>query len=546
MGRTLTGPRASLPARILVADSFAPEGLEVLRARADVDVQRGLDEEGLARTLAAGRYDALIVRSESRVTSAVLGASPRLRVVARAGVGVDNIDVEAATRHGVLVLNMPTGNTITTAEHTIALLCALVRHVPQANAALRAGRWERTPFIGVELAGKTLGIVGLGRVGAEVARRALGLALHVVAYDPYIAPEVADRLRVALRPTLDDVLTQSDILTLHTSLADETRGLIDARALALLPPGAYVINCARGGIVDEEALLAALESGHIAGAALDVFVDEPVREPHHPLISHPRVVATPHLGAATREAQLRVALGTAHEVLAALAGEPVQTAVNAPVAPQGMAETLIPYVALAHTLGQLAVQWDRGPLTALRVGVSGDLAGLETEPLVASALAGIFSTVTAERVNLVNARLVAEERGLQIEELRSSTVPEEGYRGALHVRLQRDSAHWVDLAGAVVHGQAHLLSINGYRLDLPLSSGQWLVTRHHDRPGIIGAVGQLLGDATINIGFMQLGRDEPHGMALMVVGVDAPVPDDVFAHVKALAPIESARRVRID
>src|SRR5947199_229050 len=382
MGRTLTGARAGAPPRILVADSFAPEGLEVLRARAGVDVQRGLDEAGLVRTLAAGCYDALIVRSESRVTSVVLGASPRLRVVARAGVGVDNIDVEAATRHGVLVLNMPTGNTITTAEHTIALLCALVRHVPQANAAL--------------------------------------------------------------------------------------------------PAGAYVINCARGGRVDEEALLAALESGHIAGAALDVFVDEPVRDPHHPLISHPRVVATPHLGAATREAQLKVALGTAHEVLAALAGEPVQTAVNAPVAPQGMAETLKPYVALAHTLGQLAVQWDRGPLTGLRVGVSGDLADLETEPLVASALTGIFSTVTAERVNLVNARLVAEERGVQIEEVRSSAVPEESYRGALHVRLQRDRAHWVDLAGTVVHGQAHLLSINAYRLDLPLTCGEWLVTRHHD------------------------------------------------------------------
>src|SRR5256884_5689546 len=221
MGRTLRGTRASSPARVRVADSFAPEGLEVLRARADVDVQRGLDEEGLARTLTAGRYDALVVRSESRVTSAVLSASPSLRVVARAGVGVDNIDVEAATRHGVLVLNMPTANTVTTAEHSIALLCAMARLVPQANAALRAGRWEGWPFTGVELAGKTLGIVGRGRVGAEVARRALGLSLRVVAYDPYIAPEVADRQHVALCPTLDDLLTQSDILTLHTSLADE-------------------------------------------------------------------------------------------------------------------------------------------------------------------------------------------------------------------------------------------------------------------------------------------------------------------------------------
>jgi D-3-phosphoglycerate dehydrogenase len=530
--------------RILVTDDFADEGLEILRAGADVSVQYGYDESGLAAALRDGGYDALVVRSKARVTDRVLEASPVLRVVARAGVGVDNIDVPAATRHGVLVLNMPTGNTVTTAEHTITLLLSLVRSLPQANALLRSGQWERTSFLGMELAGKTLGVVGLGRVGGEVARRALGLSIRVLAYDPYIAPEVAERLHVTLCSSLDELLPRCDLLTVHTPLNEETRGLIDARALALLPRGARVVNCARGGIVDEAALLAALEDGHIAGAALDVFVGEPIRDARHPLISHPRVVATPHLGSATHEAELNVALGTAGAVLDALRGAPVPTAVNAPVS-GGSLEVVAPYMELARTLGVLAVQWDRGPLTGLRVGVSGELADLEPAPLAAAALTGVFSAVTAERVNLVNARLVAEERGLRIEEVRSSAGADEGYRGALQVRLQRDEEHAVTLTGVVVHGQAHLLSINGYRLDVPLQPGDWLVTRHHDRPGLVASVSRLMGDADVNIGFMQVGRDQPQGMALMVMGVDAPVPDDVFEAVKSLPQVQSARRLRV-
>ncbi len=530
--------------RILVTDAFAAEGMEILRAGAEVRVQRGLDEAGLVAALDEGGYDALVVRSESRVTGKVLGASAALRVVARAGVGVDNIDVPAATRHGVLVLNMPTGNTVTTAEHTITLLLSMVRSLPQANALLRAGEWERKSFLGMELAGKTLGVVGLGRVGGEVARRALGLGLQVLAYDPYIAPEVAERLHVTLCASLDELLPRCELLTVHTPLNEETRGIIDARALSLLPRGARVVNCARGGIVDEAALLAALDDGRIEGAALDVFVGEPIRDARHPLISHPRVVATPHLGSATHEAELNVALGTARAVLDALRGAPVPTAVNAPVS-GGSLDAIAPYMDLARALGVLAVQWDRGPLTALRVSVSGELAGLELAPLAAAALTGVFSAVTAERVNTVNARLVAEERGLRVEEVRSSTGAEEGYRGALHARLQRDEEHAVTLTGVVVHGQAHLLSINGYRLDLPLQAGDWLVTRHHDRPGLVAAVSQLLGEADVNIGFMQLGRDQPQGMALMVMGVDAPVPDEVFAAVKRLPQVQSARRLRV-
>ncbi len=544
MGQAMTVETDGERPRILVTDAFAAEGLEILRAGAEVREQRGLDEPGLIEALRDGGYDALVVRSESRVTNAVLGASPALRVVARAGVGVDNIDVPAATRHGVLVLNMPTGNTVTTAEHTTALLLAMVRSLPQANALLRAGQWERKSFLGMELAGKTLGVVGLGRVGSEVARRAQGLSLRVFAYDPYIAPEVAERLHVTLCPSLNDLLPRCDLLTVHTPLNDETRGIINARALGLLPRGARVINCARGGIVDEGALLAALDEGRIAGAALDVFVGEPIRDPHHPLISHPRVVSTPHLGSATHEAELNVALGTARATLDALRGAPVPTAVNAPVS-GGALEDVAPYLDLAHALGVLAVQWDRGPLTALRVGVSGDLADLELGPLVAAALTGVFSAVTAERVNQVNARLVAEERGLRIEEVRSSAAADGGYRGAVQLRLQRDDAHVVELTGVAVHGQPHLLSINGYRLDLPLTEGDWLVTRHQDRPGLVAATSQLLGEADINIGFMQLGRDQPQGMAIMVMGVDTAVPDDVFEVVKRLPQVQSARRLRI-
>jgi len=550
MARALTveegaeGAEGARRPRILVTDAFAPEGLDVLRAGADVQVRRGLDEDGLAAALHEDGYDALVVRSESRVTNKVLGASPALRVVARAGVGVDNIDVPAATRHGVLVLNMPTGNTVTTAEHTITLLLSMVRSLPQANALLRSGQWERKQFLGMELAGKTLGIVGLGRVGGEVARRALGLSLRVLAYDPYIAPEVAERLHVTLCSSLDELLPRCDLLTVHTPLNEETRGIIDAHALALLPRGARVVNCARGGIVDEGALLAALDDEHIAGAALDVFVGEPIRDARHPLISHPRVVATPHLGSATHEAELNVALGTARAALDALAGLPVASAVNAPVS-GGAIEAVAPYLDLARTLGILAVQWDHGPLTALRVGLSGDLTDLEPGPLAAAALTGAFSMVTAERVNLVNARLVAGERGLRVEEVRSSARAEDGYRGALHLRLQRDEAHHVELTGVVVHGQGRLLSINGYRLDLPLQAGDWLVTRHHDRPGLVAAVSRLLGEADVNIGFMQVGRDQPHGTALMVMGVDAAVPDDVFAAVGQLPQVQSARRLRI-
>ncbi len=538
------GRRDSERPRILVADTFAAEGLAILEARAAVDVRKGLDETALIAALREGAYRAIVVRSETRVTDAVLAASPTLQVVARAGVGVDTIDVEAATRHGVLVLNMPTGNTITTAEHTIALLFAVTRSIPQANANLRSGVWTRAPFLGVELAGKTLGIVGLGRIGGEVARRAQALGMRVVAYDPYISSEVGERLHVPLYERLHDMLSQCHFLTVHTPLTDETRGMIDAGALAALPAGARVINCARGGIIEEHALLLALQSEHIAGAAIDVFVGEPIRDPSHPLISHAKVVSTPHLGSATTEAEIKVAIGTAQDVLVALDGGGVGAAVNGPLVTAEAAKSMAPYVTLARRLGELAVQWDSGPLRRLELRVAGELAVQNCGPLTASALAAVLDQICDARVNLVNARLIAHERGLHVEESTTSDLDAE-FRSTLTLHLQRDDRHMVTLTGTVTHGEPHLIAINDYGLDLALTPGIWLCTRHNDRPGFIGEIGSLLGKANVNIGFMQLGRDHPRGMALMVVGIDDPVSAELLNKIVDLPVVHSARVVTV-
>ncbi|HWE64338.1 MAG TPA: phosphoglycerate dehydrogenase, partial [Chloroflexota bacterium] len=530
--------------RILVADTFAAEGMAILEERARVDVRKGLNEADLIAILREGGYHGMVVRSETRVTDAVLTATPTLQVVARAGVGVDTIDIPAATRHGVLVINMPTGNTITTAEHTIALLFSMTRSIPQANAALRAGTWTRQPWLGSELAGKTLGIVGLGRIGSEVAKRALTLGMEVRAYDPYLSPEVGERLHVPLDATLHDLLSQCQFLTVHTPLNDETRGMIDAAALATLPRGARVVNCARGGIIEEAALLEALNRGHIAGAAIDVWVGEPIRDPNHPLISHPKVVATPHLGSATNEAEVNVAIGTAQELLVALDGGGVGTAVNGPLLNAEAASRLAPYVTLARRLGELAVQWDAGPLRRLELRVEGELADFDCSSLTASALAAILNQVVDDRVNLVNARLIAQQRGLHVVDSRSADAVED-HRGAITLHLQRDESHMVTLQGTVSHDEPHLLMINGYRLDLHLTPGTWLCTRHNDRPGMIGEMGSLLGAANINIGFMQVGRDRPRGVALMVVGVDDPISPEILAHIAALPQVQSARVVTL-
>lgn len=522
---------------ILIADPIAREGIEYLRQHGEVEVLAGQGVERLWQRL--GEAEALLVRSETRVTAEMIARAPRLRVIGRAGAGVDNIDLEAATRRGIVVVNAPGGNTIAAAEHALALLLAVARRVPQADAALKQGRWERSKFIGVELRGKTLGLVGLGRVGTEVARRALGLEMHVLAYDPYVPGERARRL--GLEPAdLETVLRQSDFLSLHVPLTEETRCLINRERLALMKPGAYLINAARGGLVDEAALLEALDSGRLAGAGLDVFSREPATD--NPLVSHPRVVATPHLGASTVEAQSQVAVQVAEQIAAVLQGRPAQFAVNAPLFPVELGPEVEPYLSLAHILGNVCRQLAEGRFRSVEVEYHGGIAGAETAALTASAVRGILAPISGEPITLVNAHLVARTRGLEIVERKSSA--RDNHTNLLMVTIVTDVGRR-SVGGTVMDRQPHIVRVDDYWVDVVPSEGYMLVTHHEDRPGIIGKVGTILGEADINISSMQVGRDRPRGHALMMLTVDEPISPEVAARIRSVANISTIKVVRL-
>jgi D-3-phosphoglycerate dehydrogenase len=544
-------PAAGRP-RVLVADPIAAEGLAALRAFADVDERYKLTESMLIEAIAG--YDALVVRSETRVTAPVIDAGARLRIIARAGVGVDNIDVEAASRHGVVVVNSPTGNIAAAAEHTVALLLALARHIPDATADLRAGRWERSRYVGTEVRGKTLGIVGLGKVGLEVARRAGdgGLGMHLLASDPYAAPETARTLGVELLP-LDDLLPQVDFLTVHTSLTSATRGLIGARELTRLKPSARVINCARGGVIDEAALLRALESGQLAGAALDVFTQEPPapESTARALIAHPLVVATPHLGASTEEAQINVAVDVADDIAEVLRGGTARAAVNAPLILPEMLRQLQPWMGLVERLGRLYTQLHPGPLRRAELGVSGEIAQLDTRPLTAALIKGLLESVSEAHVNLINAPILARDWGLEVAESRSPT--HEQYANLVTVRVSGDGAQGGDgsdaadnlLAATIAWGDERVVRVDRFATDFE-PRGHILFCRNVDRPGMIGRVGTILGDAAVNIRRMDVGPVAPlgggrarttGGEALMILSVDDAVPERAIEQIRATQSI---------
>jgi D-3-phosphoglycerate dehydrogenase len=552
-------PAADRP-RVLVADPIAAEGVAALRAVADVDERRGLSPAGLEEIISG--YDALIVRSETRVTASVIAAGARLRIVARAGVGVDNIDVEAASRNGVVVVNSPTGNIAAAAEHTVALLMALARHIPDAVAALRAGRWERSRYVGTEIRGKTLGIVGLGKVGIEVARRAGegGLGMRLVASDPYAAPEAARTLGVDLVP-LDELLPQADFLTVHTALTSATKGLIGARELARLKPWARVINCARGGVIEEAALLEALDAGRIAGAALDVFT----REPPEPgsaaraLIEHPQVITTPHLGASTEEAQINVAVDVAEQVAEVLRGGAARAAVNAPLILPETLRQLQPWMGLVEKLGRLYTQLHPGPLSRAELGVSGEIAQLDTRPLAAALIKGLLESVSEAHVNLINAPILARDWGLEVTESRSPS--HEQYANLVTLRVA--GAGSAAGAGTGADGDDHLLAatiawgaervvrVDRYATDFE-PRGHILFCRNVDRPGMIGRVGTILGDAGVNISRMDVGPVAPlnggreratGGEALMILSVDEAVPESAVERIRATESIFSITSV---
>lgn len=524
--------------KILVSDALAEEGISLLRREADVDVRLKMSPPELLSIV--GEYDALVVRSETKVTSAVIEAGTRLRAVGRAGVGVDNIDVEAATRRGIIVVNAPTAVTAAAAEHTVAMMLALARHIPQADHSVKAGEWQRSRFIGTEVRGKVLGLIGIGNIGGEVAYLARGLRMRVLGYDPFVSADHATRLGIELTSLLD-LLQTADFISVHVPLTPSTRGLVGIEQLAVVKPTARLVNCARGGIVDEAALLAALDEGRLAGAALDVFSEEPPAGSR--LLSSPRLVATPHLGASTEEAQVTASIDVAGQVLAALRDEPVKYAVNAPAIPPETAALLGPYIDLAEKLGQLFNQLGTAQLSAIEIVYNGEIADLNTTPVKASLVKGLLEPVTEDPINLVNALLLARSRGLQFVE-EKSTETLENYTSLITLRVP--GAKGVrELSGTVVRGRPHIVRINQHWVDVVPGNGHLLFTEHDDRPGVIGRVATLLGNAGINISFIQASRGGPHGEQMMVLGVDELVSGEVFKQVLQMGEIRTARLVKI-
>jgi D-3-phosphoglycerate dehydrogenase / 2-oxoglutarate reductase len=542
---------ASERPRILVADPIAAEGVAYLRGFAEVDERHGLSPTELIATLPA--YDALVVRSETKVTAAAIAAGERLKVIGRAGVGVDNIDVEAATRQGVVVVNSPTGNIAAAAEHTIALLLALARHVPAANAALRAGRWDRAQFVGSEVRGKTLGILGLGKVGAEVARRAGegGLGMRLIATDPYASPDTARKLNVEL-VSQDALLTLADFLTVHTVLTPGTRGLLGAAELARMKPSARVINCARGGIISEAALLDALREGHIAGAALDVFSTEPPGDDPtlRALIEHPHVIATPHLGASTEEAQVLVALDVAEQIAEILHGGAARAAVNAPLILPETLRQLQPWMALVEKLGRLYTQLHPGPLHRAELTIEGELAQYDTRPLIAALVKGLLESVSEAHVNLVNAPVLARDWGLEITETRS-TAPSQ-YVNLVTLGVSADGpGNASELSATITWGDERIVRVDRHLTDF-VPTGHILVCRNVDRPGMIGTVGTILGEAGVNISHMDVGpladsgadrMHGPRGVALMILSLDDAVPPTALERIRTATDIAGVTSV---
>lgn len=524
-------------ARILVADPIDSRGVDrLVRAGHQVDVRKGLGEDELVAV--AGEYDALIVRSETKVTARVIEHAAKMLCIGRAGVGVDNIDVEAATQQGIAVVNAPTGNTIAAAEHAFALMMAVARNIPQADASMRRGEWARSRFMGVELRNKTLGVIGLGRVGSEVALRARAFQMHVIAHDPYVSQERARSLGVET-VSMERLLGESDFISIHTPLTAGTKSLLGAPEFALLKPGVRIINAARGGLVDEQLLHDAISRGAVGGAGLDVYPVEPPED--LPFLDDGGVVLTPHLGASTEEAQVEVALEVVDQILSILSGGAAAYTINMPFVPPEVREALGPYLHVATTMGHLAIQLAEGQLESVAVRVSGEIAHYDISILCSAALVGVLSGATDLRVNLVNAPIMAHERGIRVVEEKDPEGADQ-YVNLVGVEV-RSTGGAVYLAGTAVRGRVHLLRINDFHLDMEPSAPYMLFTTHTDQPGMIGKVGTIAGEYDANISFMEVGREAPRGAATMIVGFDDPVTARMLADIQAIGGMASVKLV---
>ena len=521
--------------KVLIPEKLADPGIELLERDFEVEVRLGLSPEELLETI--GDYDGLIVRSATKVTAEVIDRADNLKAIGRAGIGVDNIDIEAATKRGVIVANAPESNTVAAAEHTLGLMLAAARRIPAADSSLRDGEWKRSAFKGVEVSGKTLGLIGLGHVGAIVARGALGMGMRVLAYDPYVSEDRMRSMNVERAETTDEVFGRSDFASLHVPRTPQTMGLVNEESLAKMKPTAYLINVARGGIVDETALYNALKEGAIAGAALDVFVEEPTTD--SPLFTLPNVVVTPHLGASTAEAQDRAGITAAEQVATALGGAVPMHAINAPVPMGEGADFVAQFSGLCEALGSLLYQLTDETTDTLRIEYRGEVAGFDTRLLDVSAQKGLLAPMVFEPLNFVNTPALARERGLKVETSRSSESAD--YTNLVELRMGENAVSGT-LFGPRM--QPRLVGAMGFDLDVEPEK-HMLFIRNEDRPGMIGKLGSILGEHGINIGNMAVGRGEPGSRAAMAVTVDEPVPEEVLKVLEETPGFNEARSVTL-
>jgi D-3-phosphoglycerate dehydrogenase len=526
--------------KILVTDPLAPQGIEVFERAGNfqVDVRPGLKPAEIKKII--GEYQGWVLRSGSKATAEIFESAPNLKVIGRAGIGVENIDVETASKKGIVVMNTPGGNNVTTAEHTISLMLALARHIPQAVASLKAGEWKRDKFMGVELCNKTLGVIGLGNVGRIVAERALGFRMKVIGYDPFVSAEAAARLGVEL-VSLDETFARSDFISVHVPLTNETKGLIDRAAFAKMKNGVRIINCARGGIVDENDLAEALRQGKVAGAALDVYVEEPPPK-NHPLFKMDQVITTPHLGASTDEAQINVAIAVAEQMVDFLTRGIIRYAVNVPSVSPELLNTLRPYLTLGEKLGSLQVQMLAALPKEVQIDYSGEVTQYDVAPLTLAVLKGILTPVMESSVNYVNAPVIARERGINVIESKSSRPSD--FASSLTVRVKTKDKE-LEVEGAIFgSNNPRIVKINSFYLEA-VAEGYILILHNRDVPGVVGAVGTLLGQKGINIAGMELGREKVGGMAISFIHVDDAIPKEALAALRKLPHIVTAQLVKL-
>ncbi len=525
--------------KILISDSLSKEAVDILEGQKSfkVDVKTGLDPEELKKIVK--NYDALVVRSSTKVTKAIIESCDKMKIIGRAGVGLDNVDLAAASKKGIIVVNTPGGNTISTAEHTLSMILALSRNIAPADLSMKKGEWERKKFMGVELYGKTLGIIGLGRIGTEVAKRAISFEMTVLAYDPYLSLEKAKQLGVE-PVSLEDIFKRSDYITAHTPLTDETRHLVGEKAIGMMKKGVRIVNCARGGIVDEDALIKGITSGKVAGAALDVFEKEPPKDPR--LMKLDKVLLTPHLGASTEEAQAAVAIDVANTIRDALLDRGVRNAVNFPSVEPETFKVIEPYLKLAEKIGAMQAQLVEGHVRRVKIRYVGDLLRYDLSPFTISIMKGMLTPILQETVNFVNAMVIAKERGINIIEMKTAEM--EDFSSLIWVEVETDRSKLSIMGTLFTKVDPRIVKINDSYVD-SVPEGHMLVIKNKDVPGIIGQIGTILGRNNINIAAMSFGREAKGGLAFSVVNIDQAAPKDVLDELRRAKNIYEVKAIKV-